>query len=183
MDRIRLEVAQLLRKVPKPPNYSLPEGASENELAYLSKILGYALPIELGDWLRTSNGPLVGPGGVYGVPPAEKKLLITEHLKQNSAWQASRWIPVAGDGNGNTYVLDATPGIGSSHSVYFVDHEDERECYRVASNLWLFLRFLFLSELARVHQEKPHWPFDKSYVLHFDPAIAMYSGAIVLPWE
>jgi hypothetical protein len=80
------------------------------------------------------------------------------------------WVPVANDGSGDHYVVDAGSG-----TVYFVDQADyDVAAYAAASGLPAFLEFLLEGELG-----ERRWPFDASYVLDRDPALA---GVTPSPW-
>ena len=124
-------------------------------------------------WLRICNGPCIGPGGIYGVSPAPKWLTIEAQLETEPAWKQKGWFPIAGDGNGNQYVLDSNAGSNTQHPIYFLDHEVSMlvPAYVVASNLWIFLIFLLQYELDREQNQRSSWPFRKAAVLFADPAI------------
>jgi hypothetical protein len=97
------------------------------------------------------------------------------------SWKDKGWIPVAGDGCGNYYVL-ATRGSGvetAKRPIYFVDTSMDREkpAYVVASDLWHFLRFILRDELGR-----DYWPFKKYRVLEEDPDLEEAPGA-PKPWD
>ena len=68
----------------------------------------------------------------------------------HAPWRDRGWLPVAGDGCGNQYVL-------VSHGIAYV----------VASDLWTFLRFLLLRETG-----DGRWPFDRRAVIAADPELA-----------
>lgn len=91
------------------------------------------------------------------------------------------WLPLGTDGCGNYYILALVSERESLRPVYFIDAYQHggfsRLTYAVASELWLFLRFLFRSELG--HRG---WPFDSRSVLLSDPLLAEVRGA-PLPWE
>jgi hypothetical protein len=91
-------------------------------------------------------------------------------------WHDRRFVPVAGDGCGNYYVSDASLGLTVS-PIFFVDTfvNPLQPAYVVASNLWLFLRFLFMKDLG-----KSRWPFSREEVLANDPAILHVSTAPLL---
>jgi hypothetical protein len=175
----------LLDQVPREPNTQLPEGATDQELFAFEKSMVLRLPVELKEWLRTCNGPCVGPGGIYGVSPAPDFLSIEAHLASVPDWKTRGWFPVAGDGCGNHYVLDSNSGSGDQHPIYFIDHELSltEPQYIVASNLWQFLRFLLQAELDRLHGIPPSWPFHEATVRAADPGLAQYSGKVSFPWE
>jgi hypothetical protein len=106
-------------------------------------------------------------------------------MESEPLWRERGWIPVAGDGNGNYYVLDSHTGGPGSHPVYFLDHETDlaKPEYVVASNLWHFLRFLLKREVEGPQARAASWPFNQRLVLEADPELAAYAGVAPLPWE
>lgn len=98
---LKTEVKELLRKVPVPPGYQFPAGASEEDLRAAENRLGFPLPLTLRDWLKGCNGSLVGPGGLLG-------------------WIERKLVPVAGDGYGNYYVMAVSQGPAAD-PIVFVD--------------------------------------------------------------
>ena len=170
---------ELLDSVPGPPGEPLPEGVSDQSLADLVAALGRPLPTEMEAWLRHTNGPCVGPGGLFGVHTTRRSLDILATYELYPLWRQKSWLPVAGDGSGNYYVLDLERADSGKTPVYFVDvHEDdEAPTFVVASSLWSFLGFLLRKELGDTG-----WPFSKSEVLARDPDIESTEGAR-LPWE
>jgi hypothetical protein len=138
---------------------------------------GLALPDDLRDWLKLANGPCVGPGGLYGIRPPRPYLDIESVLARESGWKERGWIPIAGDGCGNFYVVPTQGEFGNGYPVFFVDMSfPDEPCYIVASDIGHFLLFLLEDEL-----EKQDWPFDETYVVKSDPNIRSYKG-IDLPW-
>ena len=93
-------------------------------------------------------------------------------------WKSKKWIPIAGDGCGNYYLLATSHEYGRGRPVFFVDtHEDPNEpSYLVASDLWHFMSFLLRKELG-----ESAWPFRKEFVVEEDPAIESYHG-LRYPW-
>ncbi|SCF44675.1 hypothetical protein GA0074696_6042 [Micromonospora purpureochromogenes] len=91
-------------------------------------------------------------------------------------WRQLGWLPVAGDGFGNFYML-LIQGSLAGH-VAFVEaiSEPNEITYVAASNLWSFLRFLFEKELGA-----KGWPVDPTVVLAADPGLA-HVPANPLPW-
>jgi cell wall assembly regulator SMI1 len=101
------KVKELLSQVPQPPERPMPGGVREASLHDFESWLGYSLPEPMREWLALSNGPFVGPGGTYGIGTGRKSLEIKAYLDANPEWRNRKWIPVAGDGCGNLYVLVA----------------------------------------------------------------------------
>ncbi len=180
----RDDVIRLIRRATLPPDTKLPSGATSSEIEELSFRYAQQFPAEFYDWLSQCNAPPIGPGGFYGVNPAPRWLLVETHLEQHPGWIEKQWIPVAGDGLGNYYVLDAERNLESRHPVYFIDHEfsfyDPK--YVVASNLWIFLWFLLTDEL-KAERSVSRWPFNKSFVLNNDPDLKTLKGYVPLPWD
>jgi hypothetical protein len=170
----------LLGRVPRPPEARPCAGASKEQLSALEGELGYPVPASLVTWLSVCNGIVAGPGGLYGSRPADDFLDIGSTLRIHPDWRLKKWLPVAGDGNGNHYVIDAGRTHLDADAVYFVDvSEDALElAYIVGSNLDLFLVFLLDRETG-----VRGWPFDASYVLAHDPGIASVDSSALLPWN
>lgn len=171
-------VLDLLEKVPLPPEGEKRQGASAEEMETLAATLGYFLPRELETWLMHVNGTLAGPGGIYGTGSCREFLDLQVVLELHPYWKARKWIPVAGDGMGNHYVLDASGT--KAQPVYFIDtHEDpEQLAYAVASSLPLFLVQLLRDELGQTG-----WPFQAQHVLGFDPTLEEVVPKRLLPWR
>ncbi len=106
--------------------------------------------------------------------PALDSLRILADYPQ---WREERWIPVAGDGCGNYYLL--VPEPGRSCSVCFIDtiSSPSELAYLAASDLWHFLTFLLQAE-----PEATGWPFNEEFVCGADPEIVACNAA-VLPWQ
>ena len=173
----RQEVLSLLHQVGHKINQKLPCGANQEQIDAFGKRMNMEVPRELREWLSVCNAPLIAQG-IYGIPPTRKPLCIEYNLKPE--YVALGWLPIAGDGCGDDYVLDTTCTVGSTHPIYFVDHECGYDTaqYVVASGLWAFLRFLLQEEL-----DEEYWPFDKEQVLARDPALREYQGKVPLAWE
>lgn len=167
MQNPKQAVIALLPLLSLAPEDSLPVGATPEQLTSFQQRVGVPLPTQLTEWLSICNGPCVGQGGVYGIRPERPSLDIESCLASLPAWCRSKFIPVAGDGCGSSYVLSVTPFEGLN-PVFFVDHEDQWELeepsYAVASSLWHFLHFLFRKELG-----DKGWPFESQKVLKEDP--------------
>ena len=175
---VSIEVAELLDKVPRPPGQVIPPGIEEARIVAFQERTGITLPEELVCWLRFTNGPLVGPGGIFGVRPVPEVVDIEFYYGLHSSWKEKKWIPVAGDGCGNFYLMATNDDYGHGRPIFFVDtHEDPDEpCYLVASDLWHFFSFLLRKELGETG-----WPFNKEIVVGNDPAIENYRD-IPYPW-
>jgi hypothetical protein len=176
-------VLQLIELLETPPKQGPPRGAAPDQIVALQGQLGFPLPAELRRWLETCNGYTVGPWGFYGANAGnnhKKHLDIGDVVDLHPDWRSSRWIPVASDGCGSTYVLDASGAHGCRDAVYFVDCFSPSELdYAVASSLPRFLTFYLESDLP----ERPRsWPFDREYVLARDPELASIDAEL-LPWN
>jgi hypothetical protein len=97
-------VLDLLAEVERPPSPRPVSGATDEQLDALRRALTFEPEEDLASWLRTCNGVIAGPGGIYGVDPPEDFLDIDGVMELFPGWRENRWIPVAGDGTGNHYV-------------------------------------------------------------------------------
>ncbi len=178
-------VRDLLHKVPGPPGEALPGGVSDADLRAFSERTGIEIPAPLSTWLKLSNGPCVGPGGLFGIRPARADLDIERCFERYPQWKERAWIPVAGDGCGNSYVLATAQEFGPGWPVLFIEtlpSPQEPACI-VASDLWRFLVFLLEREFFREKgiRDTP-WPFDRTEVTRRDPEIESYKD-VPMPWE
>lgn len=167
----------LLSQVPGPPGEPLPSGLTEEEVSGFEARVGLTLPPEQAALLRLSNGPCVGPGGLFGVRPALDFLDIERLYEAHPVWRERGWVPVAGDGCGNHYV--AVPR-GGQWPVVFIDTMEtpERPVFVVASGVWKFVRALLEKELGPTG-----WPFDEAEVTSSDPFITRFADLFPLPWN
>jgi hypothetical protein len=173
------QVKDLVHKVPAPRKGVTIAGTTTVEIEKFARRNSIHVPEELQDWLLFCNGALLGPGGLYGLRPSDSFLDIEARWALHGSWKEKGWLPVAGDGCGNEYVLLLNTPDSVDHPVLFIDTSanPETPAYVVASGLWLFLKFLFLDELKLTH-----WPFDKEEVLAADPKLADYR-VYPLPWQ
>lgn len=134
---------QLLEVVPRPPGGESWSGIDPGLLPELASELGSAVPAELASWLAICNGVMAGPGGIYGFKTQDRNLDLTVVQADWPGWAARRWIPIAGDGVGDAYVLVANGG-SLDGMVCFVDCSDDPDAvaYVCGSSLARFLRFL-----------------------------------------
>lgn len=188
MSTLRTEietVRDLLGKVPGPPGEVLPGGVSDADLSAFSERTGVQIPPPLAAWLKLSNGPCVGPGGLFGIRPARTGHDIEQIFDFIPLWKERAWIPVAGDGCGNYYVLASAQEFGPGWPVLFIETtmSSEVPAYIVASGLWKFLVFLLEDEFLRVKgiSDTP-WPFDRAEVTRRDPEIESFKG-VSMPWD
>jgi hypothetical protein len=174
------DVLALLGRAPRPPEEPAPAGATRDDLEVLRRRLGFDIPRDLEDWLLLANGTHAGPGGIYGANTTNENLDIAFHLDLYPSWRAKRWIPVAGDGTGGRYVIDADHAYADRDAVYFIDTSDsiDEPAYIVASDLPHFLQFLLEKELG-----SKGWPFDQEYVTARDPRIPDVKDKALLPWS
>lgn len=172
-------IRELLRLVPGPPGEPIPAGIGDIEFADFQRRTGLELPEDVKSFLRITNGPCVGPGGLYGIRPIRSNLAINSVLSGRPEWEKRKWIPIAGDGCGNQYLLATAQEFGPGFPVFFVDviREPNLPTYIVGSEIGRFLIFLLERELG-----EKRWPFNKEYVTQNDPAIVRFSG-LPLPWE
>jgi hypothetical protein len=184
MTNIRDEVRAHVLTALLPPDTTLPSGADEIEITAFSERTGMYVPNELWEWLSSFNGPLVGPQGILGIRPDEPFLDIESWLAQTPWWIEKGWIPIAGDGCGNFFVMDSKNQVGGTHPVYFIDCGVSRHIpdYIVASGLWPFLRFLLIHDRIADEEER-YWPHDRNRVLSEDPQLREYQGSVPFLWD
>ncbi|MDQ1444266.1 MAG: hypothetical protein QOI20_730 [Acidimicrobiaceae bacterium] len=162
----------------------LPTGASADDVRGFEARTGLTLPGEVVSWLQRVNGALVPPGNVFGLRDAEDFLSIEHYLRIFPDWAGLGWVPIAGDGNGDYWVVfrrDAAGGAGGERVwVGFVDAQEGFDAIDqiVAGSVLSFLRFLFEGELA----DDDRWPYDADYVLARDPELAQ-APSDLLPWR
>lgn len=172
------KIRVLLQRVPKPPGELLPEPATDEKLDSFEKRSGIKLPIDLRKWFKVTNGPCVGPGGLYGIENSQSHLDIEYYLALFPSWKSRKWIPVAGDGCGNYYIVPTQEEYGAGYPVVFVDTSvaSENPAYIVASDIGHFLELLLEAELGR-----KGWPFDMNFMIKVDPEITRFRN-VPLPW-
>jgi hypothetical protein len=155
------------------------------QLSGLQTRLGFALPSDLVEWLRVCNGAetrtwahtflSVGDSAWHGYD-IESTLNIFE------SWRARRWIPFAGDGFGDYFLL--VPAADRSHPVVtFWDHERDLEDshgYVVSSTLWHFLANVF--DPALEGDADSLWPFNADYTIGVDPDL-LNLRQFPMPWD
>src|SRR3712207_5471316 len=113
MMALKEEVQELLR--PGAWCGELPLGATAEQIEDFEKRMELRLPDELRQWLTFCNGPLAGPAGLLGLRPDDSRVDVSTALKP--VWKQKGWIPLAGDGFGNYYVLDTQTMVGATHPV------------------------------------------------------------------
>jgi cell wall assembly regulator SMI1 len=174
------EVKKLAREALRDPAEPvLPEGASDQDIAEFESRTGLIVPLALREWLKFTNGPGIGAGGVRGIRTPHPADDIERCYDLHAGWKDKGWIPIAGDGCGNYYVIVSGDAIGSRSPVFFINrHSDPMKLsYIVASDLWRFLRFYLRRDLG-----ERGWPFDREKVLLEDPVLSGCEAA-TLPWE
>jgi hypothetical protein len=167
------EVRNLATIVRRPLGTTLPTAASDAEIDALARRTRVSIPSAVREWLAFTNGPKIGPGGVYGLNDFEKTYGFLPEFRDH------RWLPLGTDGCGDYYVLALESEDHPLQPVYFIDPIPdgyEIPAYAVASIFWQFLWFLFNRELG-----EDRWPFDPAFVLEHDPALAKVATA-PLPW-
>ena len=103
-----------------------PRGAWPQELDDLQARLGCSLPAVLRIWLSVCRGARIGPGGVFGPRPGDPGLDMASRWDPYPEWAQRGWLPVAGDGCGNYYVLrdDGTVGfVGTMQDPGKIDRQ------------------------------------------------------------
>jgi len=172
-------VLEMLNEVPKPDGYKMPAGASDAETAAFEGRTGLRTPSRVREWLKTVNGALIGPGGTYGIHPRETWLDIESFLNNFPEWVQHGWIPMAGDGTGNHYVVATETSREPTGAVFFIDTMalGDEPTYIVASDIWHFLRGLFSAEMG-----EDWWPFEEGPILEADPELVRYTD-FNQPWN
>lgn len=174
-----LRICDLLQRAPLPPGEGLPSGVSDEDCRAFELRTGILMPPDLRKWLKMCNGPCVGAGGLYGLRTAREHLDIELQLGMHPQWQQAKWIPIAGDGCGNSFVTTTRNDFGVGSPVLFVDcgSSPDTPAYIVASSIGHFLVFFLGIEVG-----KRGWPFDPDVVTQMDPSITAYTG-VALPWK
>ncbi len=96
----------------RAPEEEAPRGASPAETDSLQARLGCSIPPVLRAWLSVCRGAGIGPGGVFGQRPDKPYLDMPQRRDSFPEWTEQGWLPVAGDGCGNCYVLTADGTVG-----------------------------------------------------------------------
>lgn len=158
------------------------EGA---HLDALQARLGFALPPDLVEWLRVCNGAVtrtwahtflnVGDSAWHGYD-------IESTLALFGGWRDKQWIPFAGDGFGDYFLLVAVEGRPHP-DVTFWDHECDLESSTgciVSSSLWHFL----VNVLDPALEDDPDslWPFNADYTIGVDPDL-LNLRQFTMPWD
>ena len=171
------EIQRLCSPVPWPPGGPRAGPATDDQIATAEVRVGRRFPSQFREFLKYLNGPCIGPGGILGVEAAREGLDLCRILSDYPEWNRRGWLPVAGDGCGNYYVLVLSEEGESP--VAFIDTASSPEtlAYVVASDFWHFVTFLLQAELR-----KTPWPFSRADVLRDDPSLAECQVA-PLPWD
>lgn len=96
----------------RAPEEEAPRGADPAEIDSLQARVGCGIPPVLRAWLSVCRGAGIGPGGVFGSRPDNPYLDMAQRRDSFSEWAEQGWLPVAGDGCGNCYVLAADGTVG-----------------------------------------------------------------------
>ena len=134
----------------------MPPGVSDSEIDGFVWKSELPIPPEVRDWLRFTNGPRIGPGGVFGIGDFERVDGFLPEFREN------RWLPLGTDGCGDYYVLALDSEDKPLCPVYFIDPYRSGYStpdYAVASGFWRFLWFLFKAEMG-----ERRWPFHPEFV-------------------
>lgn len=158
------------------------KGAAAAELCALEARLGIPLPGAVREWLSLCNGGYFGGEYLMGTRPDRPHVDIEGWLRLYPEWAGLGWLPVAGDGCGNVWVVDSQYD-GENKPVYFVDNcmSSEEAQYVAASDVWHFVRGHLANEL--LHPGECRWPFARERTLAWDPDLTGYSGPVPLPWN
>jgi hypothetical protein len=140
----RRDVLRLLPAARRAPEQPFPGGVDDQELADLERRLGASLPEALIDWLRVCKGEGICAGGVFGARADDQFLDMATYWAMFPQWRELGWLPVAGDGCGNYFVL-VTRGE-FAEQVAFIDTISGPDSVEGIADpsLWTFLRSLLM---------------------------------------
>lgn len=113
-------IAELIDGAVRAPEETL-IGATGKELEVLEERLGRRVPDDLRALLTVCNGGAIGPGGIYGQRPERTELDLPSVAASYPQWARHGWLPVAGDGCGNHWVLLPDGRIGFIDTMTNVD--------------------------------------------------------------
>jgi cell wall assembly regulator SMI1 len=196
---------QLIRRL-LPTSAVVPRGVSDSDCDEFEQRTGIALPNDFREWLKVSNGPEVGPSGMFGIGTPTDFLDIESILDIHPGWKSKKWIPVASDACGNYYLVATQQEFGRGYPVFFVEATSGSDSpqYIVASDIGHFVIALLEQELADIdlpferldglsfeeltapgspfkELSEHRWPFDENRVMQTDPHIVDFPG-LTLPW-
>jgi hypothetical protein len=179
MDLFEIVKDMARRAVLNPAEPELPLGSTDANIDGFERRTGVMIPPMLRDWLKFTNGPGIGAGGTRGLRTPHPHNDIERSYGLHPEWLRRGWIPIAGDGCGDYYVVATRPEDGPGHPVLFIDcHIDrDRPTYVAGSDLLHFLEFYLGYELG-----ERGWPFDREFVLRKDPYLALYT-TVPKAWE
>jgi SMI1 / KNR4 family (SUKH-1) len=103
---------RLIAGAVRAPEDDPPRGARPEELDCLQERLGGSLSPVLRAWLSVCRGARIGPGGVFGASPDMPDVDMARRRDLCPEWPELGWLPVAGDGCGNYYVLLGNGTVG-----------------------------------------------------------------------
>lgn len=149
MNTNKQEAIRLLTFLDLAPDDVLPSGATLRQLRDFEKRTELKLPNQIREWLSICNAPCVAEGGVFGVSPTRPFLDIESYLFDHPGWRDNNWLPVAGDGCGNYYIVVLNAEDLDFCPVFFVDHEESYDIlsHEIAPDFWSFLLWLFKRDL------------------------------------
>jgi cell wall assembly regulator SMI1 len=119
----------------RAPEEEPPRGARPEELDSLTARLGGRISGTLRAWLSVCRGARIGPGGVFGQRPDTPDVDMVRRRNLFPGWAELGWLPVAGDGCGNYYVLAEDGTVGFVDTMKDPDRLDRQ----VASDLLSFM--------------------------------------------
>jgi hypothetical protein len=178
-NKLLTEVVLLLREASSKFNSPLPAGANADDVDHLASTTGIVVPSEFRKWLLTCNAPRVGYGFYFGINTVDEVLDIRHLIQSYPSWVSRGWLPLAGDGCGNYYLVATRGEFGPGAPVFYVDtaEGEDTPAYLVASNTLYCISFLLKRDLDRTE-----WPFNGIEVIGSDPEIVRFDG-LPLPWD
>lgn len=159
---------------------------------YVRDLLVYGIPVTT----------ITADGGTAQSRPHSEIIDVSSLFQYpyiEGCFTSRRLLPIAPDGFGNIYALDASAVQGDIVPVILLDHELQYSpIILVASNLWTFLRFLIGYEIGHIGREignqipngdelmgddPEKWPSDRDYVTKLDPWIEDVHTDVAPLWE
>ena len=156
----------------------------KEELLKFEKKNSVELLPELKEWLSVfnlseSSQIFTHTPILYGFKEMQESFNLGRDLYYRYGWIQKNWIPIASDGCGNMYILGKIKPDIAETPVFFVDmiSSAPEPDYVVASNLWYFLKFVFMQSIYEFSSPEKifFWPLeDLDEVLKIDKSLKNY---------
>lgn len=115
-------------------------------LAEAAQDVGFELPGVFVQWLLFANGCTVTHGGLFGLKSPRPLRDLLPELSFHSHWRSKRLLPVAWDGFGNVYTLDASSTVGGAVCFFELASSANEPDHRAAESFEGFLAHFFTEE-------------------------------------